>query len=233
MQIYDPFYCNGEIIDRFNDLGFTQVYNKPEDFYAVLKGGRVPNYSVLVSNPPFSGNHIRRLLEFAVSRPVPYMLLLPSNVFLRPWFNEVMARSVTASKQIDFFLAPHERYSFEVPSQQQLLTVPSTGHIPMVTMWFIGGLCAEQKADMYAHWVDKSNIKINRQACLALTTEELPRRIKKLLPFTQRRAAGKKGKKITKQKLKDILALKDKEPHILGPRKDGKKCLLIKATTTK
>lgn len=37
-----------------------------EDFYAVKAAGRCPEFDVLVTNPPFSGDHLERIFRFAV-----------------------------------------------------------------------------------------------------------------------------------------------------------------------
>ena len=37
-----------------------------EDFYAVKAAGRCPEFDVLVTNPPFSGDHLDRIFRFAV-----------------------------------------------------------------------------------------------------------------------------------------------------------------------
>ena len=33
LKIYDPYYCNGKVIKQLSQIGFTNVYNKCEDFY--------------------------------------------------------------------------------------------------------------------------------------------------------------------------------------------------------
>lgn len=37
-----------------------------EDFYEVKAAGKCPEYDVLVTNPPFSGDHLERIFRFAV-----------------------------------------------------------------------------------------------------------------------------------------------------------------------
>jgi hypothetical protein len=37
-----------------------------EDFYAVKGAGRCPEFDVLLTNPPFSGDHLERIFRFAV-----------------------------------------------------------------------------------------------------------------------------------------------------------------------
>lgn len=35
LRIYDPYYCNGAVARHLEALGFSHVYNRNEDFYAV------------------------------------------------------------------------------------------------------------------------------------------------------------------------------------------------------
>lgn len=42
-----------------------------------LVTGKLPEFDVLVTNPPFSGDHIERTLAFALACRKPWFLLLP------------------------------------------------------------------------------------------------------------------------------------------------------------
>ena len=37
-----------------------------EDFYQVIEEDKVPQFDVLITNPPYSGEHPKRIIEFAV-----------------------------------------------------------------------------------------------------------------------------------------------------------------------
>ena len=65
LRIYDPYFCEGSVAKHLARLGFTSVHNENEDFYAVIEEGRVPEHDVLLTNPPYSGDHFRKILEFA------------------------------------------------------------------------------------------------------------------------------------------------------------------------
>jgi hypothetical protein len=58
-KIYDPYYCNGAVKRNLNDLGFPNVYNVMEDCYSVWeKNKKLDFFDALVTNPPYSGNHV-------------------------------------------------------------------------------------------------------------------------------------------------------------------------------
>lgn len=80
LRIYDPYYCAGSCVTRLSDVGFPCVYNRDEDFYDVVEGRTLaPPHDVTVTNPPFSGNHIQRALEWVARDPaVPWAMLIPS-----------------------------------------------------------------------------------------------------------------------------------------------------------
>ena len=54
LRIYDPYFCEGAIVRHWASLGFRNCYNKNEDFYATVEQGRVPEYDVLITNPPYA-----------------------------------------------------------------------------------------------------------------------------------------------------------------------------------
>lgn len=63
--------------------GFDNVYNRMEDFYAKIASNSLPEYDVLVTNPPYSGDHFRRICEFCRASDKPYFLLLPNFVYIK------------------------------------------------------------------------------------------------------------------------------------------------------
>merc|ERR1711959_606177 len=70
----------GTMKKHLKSLGFHTVYNECEDFYALIREGRVPPHDVLVTNPPYSRGHAQRLLHFCNAHDKPYFLLLPDYV---------------------------------------------------------------------------------------------------------------------------------------------------------
>ena len=79
LQIYDPYFCAGAAAERLRALGFASASNEDIDFYAALseRGERdvsqasppsLPQHDVLVTNPPFSGDHCARLVAFLPAR---------------------------------------------------------------------------------------------------------------------------------------------------------------------
>ena len=114
LRIWDPYYCAGGVKARLDALGFGDVVNDPDvDFYDVVDGSRPPPpHDICVTNPPFSGNHARRLFEYLNSRrersgegkgTKRFVVLAPEYVHRKAWFKAPRGM---------FFMVPSRRYSF-------------------------------------------------------------------------------------------------------------------------
>lgn len=209
--LYDPYYCQGAIKTRMAALGYPNVINEPVDFYQTVHNNAVPAYDVLLTNPPYSGNHIRKALEFACAGAAeeaadggggggggvggggvgggskPWCMLLPSNVHAREWYESVVGGGASPP----LFLCPHERYSFLVPSVAS--DASPQEHVPYVTMWYVGGLTPLDRAALLA--ARKKEAGRVASTTLAGTPAELPRRVRKLMRYNKCGGGKKKKKK--------------------------------------
>jgi hypothetical protein len=98
LRIYDPYYCNGAVKDHFLQLGFPLVHNEKEDCYGVWSAKATketshtyPSFDVLVTNPPYSDDHIEKLVSHVSSissdsDSKSWFLLLPT------WVRSVCVR---------------------------------------------------------------------------------------------------------------------------------------------
>eukprot|EP00579_Thalassiosira_antarctica_P018091 CAMPEP_0201941462 /NCGR_PEP_ID=MMETSP0903-20130614/47184_1 /ASSEMBLY_ACC=CAM_ASM_000552 /TAXON_ID=420261 /ORGANISM="Thalassiosira antarctica, Strain CCMP982" /LENGTH=298 /DNA_ID=CAMNT_0048483535 /DNA_START=226 /DNA_END=1122 /DNA_ORIENTATION=- len=110
LEIYDPYYCAGGMVRHLNKLGFQKVHNKCEDFYEVVSQKRVPSHDVVLTNPPYSGDHFDRLLAFLEDNDKPALLLLPEH------FSKSRKSSSSNDSNDKFcFLSPPERYHYWTP----------------------------------------------------------------------------------------------------------------------
>ena len=118
LKVYDPYYCQGTCVTHLSSLGFTDVYNKNEDFYEAQRTGKVPLYDVLVTNPPFSGDHMERILEFVWASNKPFLLLLPQYVSKKAYFLNSLKGAQSGARRVVSYLGPlHEPYAFTAPSR--------------------------------------------------------------------------------------------------------------------
>ena len=150
LKIYDPYYCNGAVKNHLAALGFDTVYNANEDFYQVLESGQLPDFDVIVTNPPYSGDHPLHLLRFCISSGKPWLALMPNWVYMKPYFDH----TVRGMERGLVFVAPRKRYHYWTPRGRRVdvasggSKAKSHGHTnaslgirtsPFVSFWFGGG----------------------------------------------------------------------------------------------
>ena len=134
LRIWDPYYCDGAVRTHLASLGFPNVHNASgEDFYALMassgdgeghvEGGeeeegddekiakKIPPHDVLVTNPPFSGDHASRLVRYLSSSRrganTPFFILAPEYVHRKAWYAPLERR-----RSDIFYMVPLERYAF-------------------------------------------------------------------------------------------------------------------------
>ena len=136
IKIWDPYYCTGRMIEKMAKIGFPNVRNENKDFYQRVKTGNLPEYDLLLTNPPYSQDHISRILNFCMESLKPSLLLLPSYVLQKPYFEKI-------SKCFIFVLPKKGRYSYHNPG----LGGSKVGRTaPFQSLWFV---CAkEMKKDL-------------------------------------------------------------------------------------
>ena len=81
--IYDPYFCDGKVIKNFKTLGWSKVVNVNKDFYKDIQEHTLPKYDVLVTNPPYSFDHIEKILSFCQkNRQMQVFCVAPAKLFL-------------------------------------------------------------------------------------------------------------------------------------------------------
>lgn len=154
LSIYDPYYCNGTVIRHLAELGFPSVYNRREDCYKVWaeyqlqqssqtysdndNNNIVSSYDILLTNPPYSGDHIERLVQFVTTTNTdrPWFLLLPQWVHKKDYY--IRATAATPP----FYVIPrHRRYVYTPPPhyRAQKRSDVHKRSSPFMTMWYCCG----------------------------------------------------------------------------------------------
>ena len=112
LRLYDPYFCRGAMVTHLNSLGFANVINAKRDFYADIAADRVPEHDVLVTNPPYSGEHKAKLFAWLLEQHRaslkdgggcrPFMLLLPAHTAKwLPWRTFLWAMARLRSGKLD------------------------------------------------------------------------------------------------------------------------------------
>jgi len=130
LRIYDPYFCDGAVVRNLASRGFHSVHNVNEDFYQVTREGNIPEYDVLVTNPPYSGDHLERLLLFCRDSTKPWLLLMPNYVYIKPFFE------TTVGEKRPFYIVPATRYEYIVP--QGVRRDHTVNTAPFMSFWYAG-----------------------------------------------------------------------------------------------
>jgi len=103
----------------------------------MIENGSVPEYDILVTNPPYSADHMERLLHFCHASQKPFFLLLPNYVYTKPYYNTGLDQSAADRP---FYLVPLVRYWYW-PPQWAAAEGTSRGRektSPFLSFWYCG-----------------------------------------------------------------------------------------------
>jgi len=157
LRIYDPYFCSGASRRHLAALGFPNVHNFCEDFYAIQKEGKVPEHDVVVTNPPYSEdpdggpNHICKLFKFLSRDRKPFLLNMPEYVASARYYHKRFAQIGRARYPKrgapPVLLCPAKRYHFWSPLgarpeheiKPSMHAEPALGVrlSPFVALWYI------------------------------------------------------------------------------------------------
>ncbi len=198
LAIYDPYYCNGAVVRHLASRGFHNVHNRNEDFYRVIAEGRVPDYDICVTNPPYSGDHIERMLKFCVESNKPFFCLVPNYVYTKPYFNVL-----TASCRPFYLIPENRRYEFWTPGGFRKQSDREKKTSPFISFWYCHA--AEGTADLVKWWRKrKSDDVAAKKTILVQNLRLLPQRVK---------ATFDKNRKRLRKKQRISIKLKSSKPN--------------------
>jgi len=154
LKIYDPYYCTGTVIEHFKKLGFNHVYNKCEDFYDVIARNKIPDHDVIVTNPPYTEWHVKKLLKFCRKNGKPFLLLLPNYFCKKDFYFEEL--DIGGKFEEPAYLAPRRgRYMYWTPkglhrqlSKQNHVSKYGFRTSPFVSFWYIDLFPTLSKRDL-------------------------------------------------------------------------------------
>ena len=135
--IFDPYFCQGRTRTYLQQLGYSRVINRNVDFYTTES----PPYDILVTNPPYSGDHKQRLLTYLLGVQSPFCLLLPAYTATKSYWREFVAAKKPAGYSF-LYLMPPQSYEYDHPE--------GTGKeaAPFYSCWFLGGAFLNTAKDL-------------------------------------------------------------------------------------
>jgi hypothetical protein len=143
LKIYDPYFCNGSVVNHLSLLGYTNVYNKKEDCYAVWKAQKEPDFDVFITNPPYSSDHIDKLMKYITSTAfasMPWLLLMPQWVHKKDYYESSTTKS-QINPSYPFYIVPKKRYVYLPPPdfREKKASDVHKKSSPFVSMWYVWG----------------------------------------------------------------------------------------------
>jgi hypothetical protein len=132
LRVYDPYYCAGGVVERLGSLGFSSVRNELKDCYSTWKD---VEYDVLVTNPPYSGDHMERMCAVLAERKLPFAVLVPNFVVKKPYHKTLI------EPLRPFFIVPRQRYVYLPPpgAREKKASDTHKKTSPFVSMWHCWG----------------------------------------------------------------------------------------------
>lgn len=154
VKIYDPYFCDGSVVKNLSSLGFSSVYNKKEDCYAVWESNSAPHYDVLITNPPYSEDHLEKLMNHVTSSSFgdkPWLLLMPQWVHKKNYYaNAISKKSSTNNPCNPFYIVPKKRYVYLPPAnfREKKESDVHKKSSPFVSMWYCWGGDEKKNEDL-------------------------------------------------------------------------------------
>jgi hypothetical protein len=166
LSIYDPYFCEGSVVQRLSAVGFPNVYNRKEDFYQSIRLQATPEHDLLLTNPPYSTDHMEKLLQYCVhNNRRPYCLLIPNYVYTKEYF----ARIVSANGQHMFFISPNKRYLYTTPKviigcQSYLIELFSVGiFLRVLGVYYYRDVVSKKVAKLLLHFQPFGIVEISSE----------------------------------------------------------------------
>jgi len=196
LRIYDPYYCAGQVKRNLESLGFPNVYNVCEDFYAVIAEGRTPEYDVLITNPPYGRvpfDHVEKLTAFLATQAKPWLVVQPAYCYTKDYWPVLMGGLAPQP----FFLTPASPrgYIYQTPKGMRgVLKAKKLKTSPFVTFWY--GWFGEHQGGLFQWWMEHGFRECSGMS-LAAQSLSLPDGFKSSNDRSRRKAKRRPGENTT------------------------------------
>lgn len=166
-KIYDPYFCNGSVVEHLNSMGYTNVHNKKQDCYKVWsKKTNYPEYDLFITNPPYSSDHVEKLILHLTTddrtKGKPWCLLMPTYVHKKDYYKDKIFSKKNQNGIQPFYLVPKKRYVYLPPKnfREKKSSDVHKKSSPFISMWYIWGGTKEntdRMVEAHRHWERNTN----------------------------------------------------------------------------
>ena len=95
----------------------------------------MPDFDVIVTNPPYSEDHMEKCIRFCVSTSKPWFLLLPNFVYMKDYYKTALTGTGKMIPERVFFVVPENRYQYYTPKgRHQKKSAVLTS--PFLSFWY-------------------------------------------------------------------------------------------------
>jgi hypothetical protein len=138
LKIYDPYFCSGSVKTSLSSIGYPHCHNVKEDCYSVWSRSAAPESDVIITNPPYSDDHVEKLftwLTSSVNKDKVWMCLLPQFFHKHEYYKRL------TSSIHPFYIVPKKRYIYLPPSgfREKKKSDTHKKSSPFVSMWYVWG----------------------------------------------------------------------------------------------
>ncbi|GMH72515.1 hypothetical protein TrST_g9850 [Triparma strigata] len=138
LKIYDPYFCSGSVKSSLSSIGYPHCHNVKEDCYSVWSCSADPESDVIITNPPYSDDHVEKLftwLTSSVNKDKVWMCLLPQFFHKHEYYKRL------TSSIHPFYIVPKKRYIYLPPSgfREKKKSDTHKKSSPFVSMWYVWG----------------------------------------------------------------------------------------------
>lgn len=196
LLIWDPYYCDGGVKRNLRRLGFCNVHNECEDFYRIVKGGKLPAHDCIVTNPPYSTepvDHVHELFKILCAQPKPWFVVQPNYVYTKLFWEELTSNALAAPRP--FFLTPHtpRKYKYKTPVGMRPISSKQLKTSPFVSMWYCW--LGPKHTERFYRWVSSKPTADVLPLTLACTEYFVPDCFKDSSDKTRRKPQKSKKRK--------------------------------------
>jgi hypothetical protein len=141
LTLYDPYYCNGRTSFFLKQLGCGKVVHEARDFYVDISRNEIPQYDVLITNPPYSDTHKIKCLDYCFQKlrgiqetstrdkGKLFLLLMPAYTATKQYYRDCLGDPLVSISDA-VYLIPSVPYKYDHPDKT------GKDESPFESLWF-------------------------------------------------------------------------------------------------
>jgi len=129
----------------------------------------MPPHDVIVTNPPYSDDHIPKILSICARSQKPWLILVPNYVYTKAYYEDVLTQPEGILKP--FYIVPKTRYYYWTPEGFRDNEAKAKTS-PFLSFWFLH--MAEHTPSLIKWWLKEGVKAQGEEVVLARNEKALP-----------------------------------------------------------